>query len=87
MTQLEEEADISQSFYILLTLNGVLKAIHEDGIKVAVALVWAMVNNWEWGEYDDHYGLQYFNSTTPMTSYKRGIFDLADFINGNLVGI
>lgn len=34
------------------------------------AIGWAFVDNWERGEYDDHYGVQAFNMTTLPLSVK-----------------
>ncbi|KAI3401435.1 hypothetical protein diail_10869 [Diaporthe ilicicola] len=84
MTEAQERMEMSQSIEILSMLSQVLLSIHEDRVPVSGALVWAAVNNWEWGQYDDHYGVQYIDRTTFKTMYKRSIFDLVDFMNGNL---
>ncbi|CZR67291.1 related to beta-glucosidase [Phialocephala subalpina] len=83
MTIEEEQSEITQSVFYQSTLNEVLKSIHEDGVNVIGFLGWSYVNNWEWGQYDDHYGVQAFNRTTLQTFYKRSIFDFVDFINAH----
>jgi beta-glucosidase/6-phospho-beta-glucosidase/beta-galactosidase len=47
------------------------------------AVGWSFVNNWEWGEYDDKYGVQGFDNVTLERWYKRGIFDFVDFVVGH----
>mgnify|MGYP003947238173 CR=1 FL=1 len=73
---------MAQSIYLLSTLVEVLKSICEDGVHVAGAIAWSFVDNWEWGQYDDHFGVQAFNFTTLETYYKRSIFDFVDFFRG-----
>jgi beta-glucosidase/6-phospho-beta-glucosidase/beta-galactosidase len=80
MSLSQAQDDLTQSFFYLSFLNEMLKAINEDGVKVAGAIGWAFVDNWEWGEYDDRFGVQAFNSTTLERSYKRSIFDFVDFV-------
>jgi beta-glucosidase/6-phospho-beta-glucosidase/beta-galactosidase len=80
----EEKVDMTQSIFLLSTLRELLKSIHHDGIRVAGAMAWSYLSNWEWGEYDDHFGLEGFNFTTLESYYKRSIFDLVDYIHGNL---
>ncbi|KAF8852751.1 glycoside hydrolase family 1 protein [Acephala macrosclerotiorum] len=83
MTIEEEQSEITQSVFYQSTLNEVLKSIHEDGVNVIGFLGWSYVNNWEWGQYDDHYGVQAFNQTTLERFYKRSIFDFVEFINAH----
>ncbi|KAH7397489.1 glycoside hydrolase [Cadophora sp. MPI-SDFR-AT-0126] len=80
MTLEQEQSEITQSIFYQSMLNEVLKSIHEDGINVIGFLGWSFVNNWEWGEYDDCYGVQVVNHTTLERFYKRAIFDFTDFI-------
>ena len=80
MTIEQEQAEVTQSLFYVSILNEVLKSIHEDRVNVVGILGWSYVNNWEWGEYDDHYGVQAFNRTTLERFYKRAIFDFVDFI-------
>ncbi|KAI0376942.1 glycoside hydrolase family 1 protein [Hypomontagnella monticulosa] len=77
----QARAELMPTFYYLSVLNEVLKSIHEDGVKFQGTLGWAFVDNWEWGEYNDRYGVQNFNRDTLERSYKRSIFDIVDFIN------
>lgn len=83
MTVDQEQADLSQTIFFQSFLNELLKSIHEDSVKIIGVLGWAFVSNWEWGEYDDHFGVQYFNNVTLERSYKRTIFDFVDFLTGH----
>ena len=76
----QAQADLAQSTFYVSFLDEMLKAINEDGVKVAGGIGWAFVDNWEWGEYDDRYGVQAYSSTTLERSYKRSIFDFVDFV-------
>ncbi len=37
--------------------------------------------DWEFGDYDAHFGIQTVNRTTQERSYKKSFFDLVDFVN------
>ena len=80
MTLSQAQADLSHSTFYVSFLNEILKAINEDGVKMAGAIGWAFVDNWEWGSYTPRYGVQAYNSTTLERSYKRSIFDFVDFV-------
>lgn len=75
-----QRENLPQSIFYMSFLNEMLKAIHEDGVKVVGAIGWAFVDNWEWGEYNDRYGVQTFNMTTLEKTYKRTIFDYVDWM-------
>ncbi|KAH8820768.1 glycoside hydrolase [Xylogone sp. PMI_703] len=83
MTEDQARVDISASVYYLSVLNELLKSMHEDSVKVMGVLGWAYVDNWEWGEFDDRYGVQTFNNVTLRRSYKRSLFDIVDFISSH----
>lgn len=85
MTLPQSQADLNKSIWFLSMLNEILEAIHLDGIKMIGVIGWAFVDNWEWGEYDDRYGVQAFNQTTLVRSYKRSIFDFVDFFRAHQV--
>ncbi|PVH71278.1 glycoside hydrolase family 1 protein [Cadophora sp. DSE1049] len=80
MTSAQEAADLAQSIFYQSTLNEVLKSVHEDEVPMLGVVGWAFVNNWEWGEYDDKYGVQGFSNITLERWFKRGIFDFVDFV-------
>ena len=83
MTLDSARTDLSQSTFYIATLNEMLKAINEDGVNMLGAIGWSFVDNWEWGQYHDRYGVQAFNSTTLQRFYKRAIFDYVDFIRNH----
>ncbi|KAI4866510.1 glycoside hydrolase family 1 protein [Hypoxylon rubiginosum] len=83
MTEDRARAEFASTLFYLPILNEMLKSIHEDGVKFKGALGWAFVDNWEWGECGDRYGVQAFNNETLERSYKRSIFDIVDFIRAH----
>jgi beta-glucosidase/6-phospho-beta-glucosidase/beta-galactosidase len=72
--------NLPQSIYYMAFLREMLKAIHEDGVRMAGVIGWAFIDNWEFGQYNDRYGVQTFNQTTLARTYKRAIFDFVDFM-------
>ncbi|KAK7697258.1 hypothetical protein SLS64_013743 [Diaporthe eres] len=80
MTVPQLRSDIAQSELYVSLLREVLRSINEDGVTVKGVFGWSFVDNWEWGSYDPHYGVQGFNTTTYERYYKRGLFDFVDFI-------
>ncbi|KAF1959598.1 glycoside hydrolase [Byssothecium circinans] len=83
MTVDNARTDLAQSTWYLSNLGEILKAINLDGVKMHGAIGWSWVDNWEWGQYHDKFGVQGFNSTTLERYYKRTIFDVVDFIRGH----
>ncbi|KAH8888120.1 glycoside hydrolase [Thozetella sp. PMI_491] len=79
MTLDNSRTDLSQSTFYMSTIREMLKAINLDGVKMCGAIGWSFVDNWEWGQYHDKYGVQAFNATTLDRFYKRAIFDFVDF--------
>ncbi|KAF4878868.1 Beta-glucosidase 1A [Colletotrichum siamense] len=76
--------DLAQSNFYIPILAEVLKAINLDGIHVKGLYGWSFLDNWEWGQYNDKYGVQGFNATTQERFYKRAIFDYAGFIQDHM---
>ncbi|KAH6672667.1 glycoside hydrolase superfamily [Plectosphaerella plurivora] len=72
--------DPAQSNFYIPFLRETLKAINYDNVKMKGLFGWAWVDNWEWSQYRDRYGLQVFNNVTMERRFKRGIFDFADFM-------
>ena len=72
--------DTPRSIYYLSYMSEVLKAIWEDGVDVMGALAWSFADNWEFGDYNAHFGLQTVNRTTQQRRYKKSFFDLVDFV-------
>ena len=77
--------DTPRSIYYLSYMSEVLKAIWEDGVDVVGAFAWSYADNWEFGDYDAHFGIQTVNRTTQERRYKKSFFDLVDFMNARLV--
>ncbi|KAL6240948.1 hypothetical protein RBB50_012207 [Rhinocladiella similis] len=76
--------DTPRSLYYLSYMSEVLKAIWEDGVQVLGAFAWSFADNWEFGDYDAHFGLQTVNRTTQERRYKKSFFDLVDFVNSRM---
>ena len=81
-TVLEDQLfDTPRSMYYTSYLAETLKSIWEDGVNVAGAFAWSFADNWEFGDYDAHFGIQTVNRTTQTRRYKKSFFDLVDFVN------
>ena len=71
--------DSPRSAYYLSYMSEVLKSIWEDHVHVLGALIWSFADNWEFGDYDAHFGVQTVNRTTQVRNYKKSFFDIVDF--------
>ncbi|KAH9866309.1 hypothetical protein J1614_008875 [Plenodomus biglobosus] len=78
--QADQEFDSPRSWYYQSYLNEGLKAIWEDGVEFIGAFAWSFMDNWEFGDYDQHFGIQTVNRTTQERRYKKSFFDFVDFI-------
>ncbi|KAI1736968.1 glycoside hydrolase [Xylaria scruposa] len=76
--------DTPRSTYYLSFMSEILKSIHEDGVHVMGALAWSWVDNWEFGDYTQQFGIQVLNRTTQERFYKKSFFDLVDFVGARL---
>lgn len=72
--------DSPRSVYYLSFMSEILKSIYEDGVHVMGALAWSFVDNWEFGDYTQQFGIQAVNRTTQQRHYKKSFFDLVDFV-------
>jgi beta-glucosidase/6-phospho-beta-glucosidase/beta-galactosidase len=72
--------DSPRSAYYLSFMSEILKSIYEDGVHVMGALAWSFVDNWEFGDYTQQFGIQSVNRTTQQRHYKKSFFDLVDFV-------
>ena len=72
--------DSPRSVYYLSFISEILKSIHEDGVHVMGALAWSFLDNWEFGDYAQQFGIQAVNRTTQQRYYKKSFFDLVDFV-------
>lgn len=72
--------DQPRSDYYRGFLGEVLKAIWEDGVRVDGAFAWSFADNWEFGDFDQRFGIQTVNRTTMERRYKKSFFDVVDFV-------
>lgn len=77
---IDQQFDTPRSIYYLSFMSEVLKAIWEDGVEVSGAYAWSFMSNWEFGDYDAHFGIQQVNRTTQQRYYGKSFFDLVDFM-------
>lgn len=75
--------DLTRSLYYQSYLTEILNCIHVDGIKMIGALGWSMMDNWEFGTFDQHFGMQTVNRTTMERAYKRSFFDFVSFFHSH----
>jgi beta-glucosidase/6-phospho-beta-glucosidase/beta-galactosidase len=78
--QPDQEYDSPRSWYYQSYLNEGLKAIWEDGVDFIGAFAWSWADNWEFGDYDAHFGIQTVNRTTQERRFKKSFFDFVEFI-------
>lgn len=84
--QSDQEFDSPRSWYYQTFLSEGLKAIWEDGVDWIGAFAWSWADNWEFGDYDQHFGIQTVNRTTQERRYKKSFFDFVDFIESRRQG-
>ncbi|KAK6541481.1 hypothetical protein TWF694_007290 [Orbilia ellipsospora] len=72
--------DTPRSLYYQSFLSETLKAIWEDGVHMMGALAWSFADNWEFGDYDQRFGLQTVDRDTQKRSFKKSFFDLVSFV-------
>lgn len=77
--------DTPRSMYYLSYMSEILKSIYEDGVECIGALAWSYADNWEFGSFSAHFGLQTVNLTTQERRYKKSFFDLVDYVNSRIV--
>ena len=75
--------DLPRSLYYEAFLTEILNCIHEDGINIIGAVGWSMLDNWEFGSFAQHFGMQVVNQTTQERYYKRSFFDFIDFFHSH----
>ncbi|KAK5021260.1 hypothetical protein LTR16_000269 [Cryomyces antarcticus] len=78
--------DFERTTYYQQFLDEMLKAIYLDNINVIAALGWSVMDNNEFGSYEQQYGLQLVNRSDPMLArtYKRSFFDFVDFFHSRV---
>ncbi|KAF1954570.1 beta-glucosidase-like protein [Byssothecium circinans] len=79
--------DSPRSWYYQSFLSEGLKAIWEDGVNLIGAFAWSYADNWEFGDYTAHYGIQTVNRTTQEKRYKKSFFDFVDFVESRRQGV
>ena len=77
--------DFERASYFEDFVSEILKATHEDGVNVIAAFAWSIMDNNEFGSYEQRYGLQLVNRTVSGLSrtYKRSIKDYVDFFHSS----
>jgi beta-glucosidase/6-phospho-beta-glucosidase/beta-galactosidase len=75
--------DLPRTLYYNSYLTEILNCIHEDGINIIGAIGWSMLDNWEFGTYAQHFGMQNVNRTTFERTYKRSFFDFVGFFHSH----
>ena len=78
--------DLERTLYYQDFLQEMLKAIHDDGVKVIGALAWSFADNNEFGSFANQYGMQTVNRTDGKFTrrYKRSMFDYVDFFHNHI---
>ncbi|PSN72556.1 beta-glucosidase-like protein [Corynespora cassiicola Philippines] len=79
-TMPDQQFDSPRSWYYQSFLSEGLKAMWEDGVQLIGAAAWSFADNWEFGEFTSHFGIQAVNRTTQQRFYKKSFFDLVDFV-------
>jgi hypothetical protein len=74
--------NVPGSEYLLSYLGETLDAIWEDGVHVLGAITWNWADDWELGNFDTGFGLQFVNRTTQERRYRRSFFDVIDYVEG-----
>ncbi|KAF7313927.1 Glycoside hydrolase family 1 protein [Mycena chlorophos] len=71
--------DVARTNYYMTYLGQILLSIHEDGVPIAGAFAWAMLDNAEWNiGLSAKFGIQYVNYTTLERVYKRSALSLCE---------
>ncbi len=73
--------DTVRSIYYRSYLDAIVKAINLDKINIIGALAWSFADNWEFGDYNQQFGLQVVNRTTQERHYKKSFFDVVKYVN------
>lgn len=73
--------DLERALYYSQFNTEMLKAIYLDNIKISAAFGWSIIDNNEFGSYQQQYGMQLVNRSSPRLerTYKRSMFDYVDF--------
>ncbi|KAJ7613021.1 glycoside hydrolase superfamily [Roridomyces roridus] len=77
--------DVARTNYLMTYLGQILLSIHEDGVPIQGAFIWAMMDNAEWNSgITAKFGIQHVNYTTLERTYKRSALSLAEFFEAHL---
>lgn len=71
--------DMARSVYYRSFMQSILEAINYDKVKVIGAFAWSFADNWEFGDYEQQFGLQVVNRTTQERYFKKSFFDIAKY--------
>lgn len=73
--------DLNRSIYYRSFMEAILHAIHYDNVNVMGAFAWSFADNWEFGDYEQQFGLQVVNRTTQERFFKKSFFDVVQYYN------
>lgn len=77
----DQRNDLPRWLYYEAYLTEILNCIHKDGINIIGAMAWGMLDDWEFGTYNQHFGVQAVNRTTMERTYKSSAFRFADYMH------
>ena len=79
--------DFERATYYEQFLAEMLKFIYLDGINIIAAFGWSIMDNNEFGSYEQQYSMQLVNRTSPnlTRTYKRTMFDYVDFFDQRIL--
>lgn len=78
--------DFEKTMYYQNFLTETLRAIHTDGVNVIGALAWSWIDNNEFGDFGQQYGMMGVNRSDPQLArwIKRSFFDYVDFFQSHI---
>jgi len=78
----EQDRDLFLKHY-LYALSQAIK----DGVDVRGYFYWSLMDNYEWGTYDDRYGLYHVNFETQERTLKQSAQHFVDVASGKFSGV
>lgn len=80
----EARASAARSHYFNDFVEAMRVCVWEEGINIIGALAWSFVDDDEFGDTTQRFGLQTYNTTTFERQYKRAIFDFVDVMRESI---
>lgn len=78
-----QQSDLPRGLYYKSYLTEILNCIHKDGINVIGAVAWGVLDDWEFGTYTQHFGIQAVNRSTMERSYKASFFEFVKYFHAH----